>query len=157
MQAYADGKEIECKVINSKSSYPGPDFSKDTSWQELDALNFNWERCDYRVKGSEGIQDGIQDKYQYLKQIARDTTKQIRMKGDTEWINSGDRDWLWNLPVSQYEVRDKPEPTKTIKLLAWYVDSFLVHRSEDCEPPLNLGPVKAKRAPKHDIEIEVEE
>jgi len=130
MQHFANGGEVECRTARDWFNAPNP------SW--------NWGSADYRIKQPV-------DPYAELKAAAKDPTKQVRVTGDDRWVDVGSH-WSWDLPVSRYEIRDKPKPMKKVKLLAWFTGERLTWMSEDYSPLEHWN-----RAPSEDKEIEVEE
>lgn len=131
MKHFADGGEVECRIIRDWFSAPNP------SW--------NWDSADYHIKQPV-------DPYAELKAAAADPTKQVKTKYCHEWRDAG-RNWVWNLSASDYEIRDKPKPMKRVKLLAWFDGVSLLWRAEECPLLETLW----KRIPSEDKVVEVEE
>lgn len=128
MQHFAEGGEVEMQYA-------------DGSWKLNDSPQWEWWSINYRIKQPV-------DPYAELKTAAKDPTKQINC-GACGWMDSGYK-WLWNSPVEEYEIRDKPKPVKRVKLLAWLVmgQLLLIEDGRTC-----IG----RRVPSEDKEIEVEE
>jgi hypothetical protein len=59
------------------------------------------------------------DPYAKLKAATQDQTKQLYVYGDKVYPAFDGEYWFFAYPPEVYEVRDKPKPTRKIKLLAW--------------------------------------
>lgn len=90
-------------------------------WEENTDPAWNWIDFDYDIME--------EDPYAELKKAAADPTKQVKIKGWSNWVDSG-YPWSWNLHQEHYEIRDKPKPMKKIKLLAWFDGNALFWRAE---------------------------
>lgn len=93
------------------------------------------------------------DPYAELKAAAKDPTKQIRCTRTETWINSTSdgRQWAFSFSPEEYEIRDKPKPTKKVKLLAWYYPGDNKFTYEENKPGYGWT-----RVPSEDKEIEIE-
>ena len=138
MQHFAAGGQAECISVH---------IVRDM-WARALTPSWNWGDFDYRIKE-------VVDPYAELKAAAKDPTKQLRVKGG-RWVAGGDRpdDWKWRYPPHQYEIRNKP---RTVKLLAWYDGTHLIHREESKGAPVrSTSKDGCKHVPSEDKTIEVE-
>ena len=136
MQHHINGGEVEIE------NYPN-------IWIDSTRPRWDWSNCDYRIKV---------DPYAELKAASLDPTKQMRVleyEGEySPWIDCGGKwRWTFDCPVESYEIRDKPKPTKQIKLLAWFSGVSLCWRVDEQDNTW-LG---WDRVPSEDKVIEVEE
>ena len=130
MTHFANGGEVETG------------FPEEGEWWTPSEPAWNWSVYDYRIKQV--------DPYAELKAAAADPTKQIRVTGDKRWLDAGSY-WSWDLPVSRYEIREKPGKKK-ITMLAWYDGGKLFWQSDEYKVAWS-----GKRVPMQDKVIEVEE
>ena len=138
MQHFAAGGKIELQC------------REDGSWMKTDYPYWDWRTYDYRIEEV--------DPYAELKEIAKDQTKQIRLRDcmgegkHSDWQDVG-YGWRWKFPAEDYEIRDKPKPMKKVKLLAWFDGVCLYWRVEWQGFVADF----CKRVPAEDKEIEVEQ
>ena len=131
LQAAKRGEKIECQ--------------SGLYWYPVDYVNgyeFDFAGYDYRIA----------DPYAELKAAAKDPTKQIRLKGNNNWVEAGYK-WSWCSLPEEYEIRDKPKAKKVVKYLCYEAQhQQLLWFSESVPITPNL-----KRRPAFDKECEVED
>ncbi len=132
MKHFANGGKVEYR-------------DNEGNWHLISDPMWNWRHYNYRI--AEEI-----DPYAELKAAnTPGSGKQIRVFNSDTWRNAGSI-WAFDLPVSSYEIRDKPKSLRKVKLLAWFDGESLFWRTEGC-----FGNSLLTRVPAEDKIIGVED
>ena len=84
------------------------------------------------------------DQHRKLQEIAKDPTKQIKVKGSDIWYDAGA--WYWSELPENYEIRDKPTEKTPVKYLCyengfgslmWRREGIIADRSQRRVPELD--------------------